>query len=66
MELRYHGDFDGSGIRIAAYVCAKTGAVPWRMSHTDIDAGNRPGVTSEESAEIRRLKAEDASCLTSK
>ena len=25
----------------------------------DIDAGNRPGVTSEELAEIRRLKAEN-------
>lgn len=25
----------------------------------DIDAGNRPGATSEESAEIRRLKAEN-------
>ncbi|MED7947866.1 TIGR02679 family protein [Streptomyces sp. BE303] len=30
-SLRYHGDFDGEGIRIAAHVLAKTGAVPWRM-----------------------------------
>lgn len=41
-ELRYHGDFDGSGIRIAAYVCAKTGAVPWRMSHADYVEAVRP------------------------
>lgn len=34
-ELRYHGDFDGDGLRIAAYVMARTGAVPWRMSCAD-------------------------------
>lgn len=33
--LRYHGDFDGEGLRIAAYVMARTGAVPWRMSVAD-------------------------------
>ncbi|MEU6108906.1 TIGR02679 family protein [Streptomyces albidoflavus] len=33
--LRYHGDFDGEGIRIAAYVLAKTGATPWRMTALD-------------------------------
>ncbi|SNS84081.1 TIGR02679 family protein [Actinomadura meyerae] len=33
--LRYHGDFDGEGLRIAAHVMAKTGAVPWRMSSAD-------------------------------
>ncbi|WP_377273809.1 TIGR02679 family protein [Peterkaempfera sp. SMS 1(5)a] len=33
--LRYHGDFDGEGIRIAAHVIAATGAEPWRMSTTD-------------------------------
>ncbi|MEU8798684.1 TIGR02679 family protein [Spirillospora sp. NPDC048819] len=33
--LRYHGDFDGEGLRIAAYVMAKTGARPWRMSSGD-------------------------------
>ena len=37
-ELRYHGDLDGDGIRIAAYVIAKTGAVPWRMSAADYRA----------------------------
>ncbi|MFE5596080.1 TIGR02679 family protein [Streptomyces sp. NPDC056549] len=33
--LRYHGDFDGEGIRIAAYVLDKTAANPWRMTATD-------------------------------
>jgi uncharacterized protein (TIGR02679 family) len=33
--LRYHGDFDGEGIRIAAYVLAKTAAQPWRMTARD-------------------------------
>lgn len=33
--LHYHGDFDGEGIRIAAHVLAKTGAVPWRMAAED-------------------------------
>ncbi|MFI0411523.1 TIGR02679 family protein [Actinomadura sp. 3N508] len=39
--LRYHGDFDGEGLRIAAYVMAKTGALPWRMSSADYLAGLR-------------------------
>jgi uncharacterized protein (TIGR02679 family) len=33
--LRYHGDFDGEGLRIAANVVARTGARPWRMSSGD-------------------------------
>ncbi|TDC96970.1 TIGR02679 family protein [Actinomadura sp. 7K507] len=44
--LRYHGDFDGEGLRIAAYVMAKTGARPWRMSCGDylaaLDAAPKP------------------------
>ena len=31
-DLRYHGDFDGEGLRIAAHVMARTGARPWRMA----------------------------------
>lgn len=34
-DLHYHGDLDGEGVRIAAYVCAETGARPWRMSAAD-------------------------------
>lgn len=33
--LRYHGDFDGEGLRIAAYVIDRAGATPWRMSTAD-------------------------------
>lgn len=33
--LYYHGDFDGEGLRIAANVVARTGAVPWRMTTAD-------------------------------
>ncbi|WP_242884423.1 TIGR02679 family protein [Actinomadura litoris] len=33
--LHYHGDLDGEGLRIAAHVMAKTGALPWRMSSDD-------------------------------
>ncbi|WP_017612020.1 TIGR02679 family protein [Nocardiopsis salina] len=33
--LRYHGDFDGEGLRIAAHVMARTGALPWRMGAGD-------------------------------
>lgn len=40
--LRYHGDFDGEGLRIAAHVMARTGAQPWRMSAPDYLAAVRP------------------------
>jgi uncharacterized protein (TIGR02679 family) len=40
-ELRYHGDLDGEGVRIAAYVMAKTGATPWRISTRDYRAAVR-------------------------
>ncbi|MFJ2609172.1 MULTISPECIES: TIGR02679 family protein [unclassified Streptomyces] len=36
--LRHHGDFDGEGIRIAAYVQDKTRASPWRMTAADYRA----------------------------
>lgn len=34
-ELRYHGDLDGEGLRIAANLVARVGVVPWRMTSTD-------------------------------
>lgn len=40
-ELRYHGDFDWSGVAIAGSVMARHGAVPWRMSASDYLAGVR-------------------------
>ncbi|MFF2205165.1 TIGR02679 family protein [Streptomyces sp. NPDC058145] len=52
--LRYHGDFDGEGIRIAAYVLDKTRAHPWRMAAADYRAavvcnahGPQPGRITE-------------------
>ncbi|MFG3021563.1 TIGR02679 family protein [Streptomyces sp. NPDC048254] len=52
--LRYHGDFDGEGIRIAAYLLDKTPARPWRMTAADYRAavartphGPRPGRLTE-------------------
>ncbi len=40
-ELRYHGDFDWPGIAIANAVMRRHGAVPWRMSAADYQAGVR-------------------------
>ncbi|MFF0191143.1 TIGR02679 family protein [Streptomyces sp. NPDC005244] len=37
--IRYHGDFDGEGIRITAYLLDKTPARPWRMTAADYRAG---------------------------
>lgn len=33
--LHYHGDLDGEGLRIAANLVSRFGAVPWRMTCTD-------------------------------
>ncbi|WP_227996191.1 TIGR02679 family protein [Nocardia australiensis] len=43
VELRYHGDFDGEGLRIAANVIARVGATPWRMTSADYLAAVGPG-----------------------
>jgi uncharacterized protein (TIGR02679 family) len=43
VELRYHGDLDGEGLRIAAHVAQRTGAQPWRMTSADYLAALRPG-----------------------
>lgn len=42
-DLAYHGDLDGEGVRIAAHVRARTGAVPWRMTGDDYLAALRGG-----------------------
>ncbi|WP_261575299.1 TIGR02679 family protein [Frankia gtarii] len=44
-HLRYHGDFDGDGLRIAAHVMARTGAEPWRMATADYLAAASPQAT---------------------
>ncbi|QNE73770.1 TIGR02679 family protein [Streptomyces finlayi] len=38
--LRYHGDFDGEGLRIAAHVLARSTATLWRMSTSDFLAAH--------------------------
>lgn len=43
-DLLYHGDFDGEGLRIAAYVMEKTRARPWRMNTVDFLRGLRTEV----------------------
>jgi uncharacterized protein (TIGR02679 family) len=40
-ELRYHGDFDWAGLRIAGAVIARCGAVPWRFGAVDYEAAVR-------------------------
>lgn len=49
-QLRYHGDFDGDGLRIADHLFTHTAAVPWRYGATDYldavgarDTGSRVG-----------------------
>jgi uncharacterized protein (TIGR02679 family) len=34
-RIHYHGDFDGEGLRIAAYIAARTSATPWHMTSDD-------------------------------
>ena len=40
--LRYHGDFDGEGIRIAACFLDKTPTRPWRMTAANYLPRGRP------------------------
>lgn len=42
VQLRYHGDFDWGGIRIANLAMKRYGALPWRMSADDYLAAVRP------------------------
>lgn len=41
--LRYHGDFDWGGVRIANRIMAMTGAEPWRFRSGDLLAGPAAG-----------------------
>lgn len=45
-SLLDHGDLDREGIRLAAYIIAKTGATPWRMSTVDYLGAVPPGGSS--------------------
>lgn len=51
-RLRYHGDFDWPGLRIANHVLRNWQATPWRMSASDYEAAvrttpDRPGDLGE-------------------
>jgi uncharacterized protein (TIGR02679 family) len=50
--LRYHGDFDGEGLRIAAYVRTTTGAALWRMSTADYLAALASSATRRDPGRI--------------
>lgn len=56
-DLRYHGDFDGEGLRIAAYVMEKTGARPWRMNTADFEHGLRAGVPGPAPGRLTAVQA---------
>lgn len=43
-QLRYHGDFDWEGIRIANFVTRNFGTVPWRMATCDYEAISAKGL----------------------
>ncbi|MGP2440886.1 TIGR02679 family protein [Streptomyces sp. JW3] len=71
-NLRYHGDFDGEGIRIAAYVLDKVRAHPWRMTAADYRAavarnarGPHPGRITEApwDAELAEVMAEHGTAM---
>ncbi|MEU1466360.1 TIGR02679 family protein [Streptomyces sp. NPDC005727] len=70
--LRYHGDFDGEGIRIAAYLLDKTPSRPWRMTAADYRAavartphGPEPGRLTEApwDPELTRAMAEHGNAV---
>ncbi|MER6693810.1 TIGR02679 family protein [Streptomyces minutiscleroticus] len=70
--LRYHGDFDGEGIRIAAYVMNKTSAHPWHMTAADYRAavlrhphGPQPGRITEApwDSELAKAMAEHGTAV---
>ena len=41
--VRYHGDFDWGGIRIANRIMRASGVLPWRFRAEDLDALDLPG-----------------------
>jgi uncharacterized protein (TIGR02679 family) len=43
-QLRYHGDFDWEGIRIANFMMRRLGVIPWRMDRVDYEAASDTGI----------------------
>lgn len=64
LVLEHRGEYETeyAAIRSVAAKLGITSAESLRkwIRQAEVDAGQRPGVTSEESAEIRRLKRENA------
>ena len=64
MVAEIRGDHDSEWaamVKVAALLGVKTPeTVRQWVRRAEVDAGDRPGVTSEESAEVRRLKRENA------
>jgi uncharacterized protein (TIGR02679 family) len=54
VELRYHGDFDWGGIRIANELVSRIGVRPWRMSSAEYEVAAAAGVIPLEG---RRVEA---------
>lgn len=54
VELRYHGDFDPEGVRIAGHLQARVGAVPTLMCAVDYETAvqDRVGVLRFDSADV--------------
>jgi transposase len=61
-EVRADHESEWAAIGRVAQLLGVTSAETVRqwVRRAEVDAGDRPGVTSEESAEVRRLKREDA------
>jgi uncharacterized protein (TIGR02679 family) len=65
MELRYHGDFDWPGVRIANLVMQRHGARPWRMGVEDYrSASALGGIALEGDAVEASWDAELARAMT--
>jgi uncharacterized protein (TIGR02679 family) len=63
-RLRYHGDLDGDGLRIASYVIARTGAEPWRLTAGDyVSAVNGPAHRQDGSRTSRGIPSSEERCV---
>lgn len=63
LVVEHRGEYDSEWAAIRS-IATKFGVTPetlrrW-LRQTEVDAGSRPGTTSEESAELRRIKRENA------
>lgn len=61
-RLRYHGDFDWEGIRIAQFVMKRFSAEPWRMGCEDYDAAIAKGAAFALSGEPTQADWDSGLC----